>query len=73
MTPTISKSCPQGNTQEPMRLVIHGPRWKNSMPYDAHAMTVVVPNLIDHGWRFEANERLNRFEMFAPKIEECAP
>lgn len=56
-----------------MRLVIHGPRWKNSMPYDAHAMTVVVPNLIDHGWRFEANERLNRFEMFAPKIEECAP
>lgn len=70
MTPTIPKSCPQGNTQEPMRLVIHGPRWTNTMPYDAHAMTVVVPSLTKHGWEFKANELLKRFELFAPAFEQ---
>lgn len=73
MTPTLSKSCPQGNTQEPMRLVIHGPTWKNTMPYDAHAMTVVVPSLTKHGWRFEANKALNRFDIFSPAFEQLEP
>jgi hypothetical protein len=69
---TLANQCPQGNTQEPMRLVIHGPTWKNSMPYDVHAMTVVVPHLIRHGWTFEANVVLKRFELFSPVFEECA-
>tara|TARA_R110000868_G_scaffold392290_2_gene662865 strand:- start:1833 stop:2054 length:222 start_codon:yes stop_codon:yes gene_type:complete len=73
MSDTLANQCPSGNTQAPIRLVIHGPRWKNTMPYDAHAMTVVVPSLTKHGWKFEANEQLQRFELFSPWFEECAP
>lgn len=69
MDQTLTNQCPEGNTQEPMRLVIHGPTWKNWMPYDAHAMTVVVPSLTRHGWEFAANEKLGRFEMFCPDYE----
>jgi len=73
MTNVVSKSCPDGNTHGQMRLVIHGPgnppRWKNTMDYDAHAMTVVVPDLTRHGWKLEANDRLNRFDLYSPWTE----
>jgi len=39
------------------------------MAYDAHAMTVVVPDLTRHGWKLEANDRLNRFDLFSPWTE----
>jgi hypothetical protein len=74
---TLANQCPRGNAQDnsegPMQLVIHGPTWTNRMPYDAHAMTVVVPNLVKVGWEFEANERFNCFDLFWPVIGEDAP
>lgn len=72
MNATIANQCLCGNTQGQMRLVIHGPTWKNTMPYDAHAITVVVPNLLAHGWTLKANKLLSRFEIFSPWYPDVA-
>lgn len=74
---TVANQCPAGNTQgqscAPVRLLIHGPTWKNTMPLDAHALTVVLPFLTRAGWLVEADDRLNRIDVRPPKIWETTP
>lgn len=40
------------------------------MPYDAHAMTVVLPSLQKSGWAVEAHERLPIINVICPFMQE---
>lgn len=70
MEDTLANPCPPGNTQAQITLVIHGPTWTNRMPYDAHAMTVVLPSLQKSGWAVEAHERLPIINVICPFMQE---
>lgn len=71
MGQALTNSCPAGNTQAEITLVIHGPTWKNRMPFDAHAMTVVLPSLQKSGWEVKADERLPIINVYCPLLQEA--
>lgn len=71
MESSIAHRVPKDNGQEQITLVIHGPSWTNTMPLDAHAITVVLPQLLHAGWQITADDRRpNRIDVVSPWAPE---
>lgn len=65
--------CLDGNTQEEIRVFIHGPCWTNHMPLSANALLVIIPQLMRAGWTMSADERLGRIDIICPSFDEDEP